>query len=203
MLPTEIIDCIFDHLSSFSDLLQWSLVCIDWLHLVRKTHGFQKIKVTTLNADSFASLVVNPSSTFPDSVRQLVLDLETTWFRRILPFAQLLTRVTALELRTLEWDKIDFHARQRFIGTFRSVITHLILGEAMEFKFLTETVELVAHFSHLENLSIDGARWRALSPPTNDAAMASIVADIVTSFAGSFTTNHFQNFFGIPRGHRL
>ncbi|KAF9525996.1 hypothetical protein CPB83DRAFT_885160 [Crepidotus variabilis] len=171
-LPAEIVEEIFTWPQlTLCDLMQCRLVCSDWLSSTSRIGLFRDLTVTNTNADAFASLIINSSSTLPLCIQKLRLHINARWLRRLLPFFQPFQKVTSIALQGLDWTQVDVHSRRNFCQVFKSV-KEFSLGPGTTFEELADVIDIVYQLFNLEKLEIDGASWNSYGLPnaslTND-----------------------------------
>lgn len=170
--PQEVLDLIFDHFDSQSDhqnLRRCSLVCSSWLASTRRSLPFRKVTVTTANVDDFTSLLMSPFSTFPHCINTLNLSVNAKWFRRLIPFLQILSTIRSLEIKDLDWTLVEPYNRTRFSFMLLGNLKHLSLGTGTTFHSLTEVLDFISQYKNLERLSIDGISWKSLDTPPSSS----------------------------------
>ncbi|KAF9527927.1 hypothetical protein CPB83DRAFT_371857 [Crepidotus variabilis] len=164
-LPQELYARIYALLHPRPDLLSCGLVCRAWFLCTRQSPLFRDVTINNLNADGFADLVMNPYSSFPFCIKQLTLNVDAIWFRRLLPFLQPLN-ATSLRLCNLQWTALEAHTQSKFIATFSKTIQRLVLGPRMTFESFVEATNVISQFSDIVSLAMEDVQWKTPQSPT-------------------------------------
>jgi len=172
-VPQEISDYTLSFVQTEIECLkQCSLVCRSWLYASRE-YLFRSIEINHANADEFARVVGNPSSTLPSYVQKIRLNprssLDYRWFQRLVPVISRLALVTSLVLERIDWMGVNIRTRASFLAHFAGSLTKLELKD-IAFDAFADFQDLVCEFTELHALVVHNVTWEnrpTFKPLTN------------------------------------
>jgi len=165
-IPQELVDTIVDYLhADLHVLATCGIVCRAWLPSSRY-HLFQCVFLNPQNTSKFSELLSSPCSTIATSVQFLEISNEVIgrqnqslyqWLEHSMIHLADLTAVKSLRIRNMVWSEVKPETKSILLCSFR-ILRELELW-GVDFKTLTQLLDIACAFPSLERISVDDLGW--------------------------------------------